>query len=155
ARNRRRSGRAAGARARHPPTDRFHRATVRATRLPAGGREATGPPRLQRLPRTRPARPRRTASSAENADGQPRLPRRRPRRADLMRRCQGHIPWSSVDSRLGALREIGIATASPRGRPDAVPGWFWWDGSAVYFTCAARARKVRNIANEPEVVLHN
>ena len=72
-----------------------------------------------------------------------------------MRRCQGQIPWSSVDSRLGALREIWIATASPRGRPDVVPGWFWWDGSAVYFTCAARARKARNIAHEPEVVLHN
>ena len=72
-----------------------------------------------------------------------------------MKRTQGHIPWTNVDSRLRALREIWLATASPRGWPDAVPGWFWWDGSAVYFTCAAQARKARNIAHEPEVVLHN
>ncbi len=72
-----------------------------------------------------------------------------------MQRTQGHIPWTNVDSRLRALREIWLATASPRGRPDAVPGWFWWDGGAVYFTCAAQARKARNIAHEPEVVLHN
>ena len=35
------------------------------------------------------------------------------------------------------------------------PWLFWWDGSAVYFACAAQARKARNIAHEPEVVLHN
>jgi nitroimidazol reductase NimA-like FMN-containing flavoprotein (pyridoxamine 5'-phosphate oxidase superfamily) len=72
-----------------------------------------------------------------------------------MKRTQGHIPWMNVDSRLRALREIWIATTSPRGRPDAVPGWFWWDGNVAYFTCAAQARKARNIAHEPEVVLHN
>jgi PPOX class probable F420-dependent enzyme len=71
------------------------------------------------------------------------------------RRTRGHIPWTSVDARLRAQREIWIATASPAGRPDAVPIWFWWDGTSVYFTCAARARKVRNIAGQPEVVLHN
>ena len=71
------------------------------------------------------------------------------------RRTRGHIPWSNVDARLTGLREIWVATVSPSGRPDAVPVWFWWDGASVYFTCAARARKARNIANQPEVVLHN
>jgi nitroimidazol reductase NimA-like FMN-containing flavoprotein (pyridoxamine 5'-phosphate oxidase superfamily) len=53
------------------------------------------------------------------------------------------------------MREIWIATASPSGRPDATPIWFWWDGGAVYFTCAAVARKARNITHQPEVVLLN
>jgi nitroimidazol reductase NimA-like FMN-containing flavoprotein (pyridoxamine 5'-phosphate oxidase superfamily) len=53
------------------------------------------------------------------------------------------------------MREIWIATASPSGRPDATPIWFWWDGDAVYFTCSAVARKARNIAAQPEVVLLN
>jgi general stress protein 26 len=53
------------------------------------------------------------------------------------------------------MREIWIATTSPSGRPDATPVWFWWDGKAVYFTCAAVARKARNIAHQPEVVLLN
>jgi nitroimidazol reductase NimA-like FMN-containing flavoprotein (pyridoxamine 5'-phosphate oxidase superfamily) len=72
------------------------------------------------------------------------------------RRTRGYMPWSNVDRRLRSLREIWLATASPAGRPDAAPMWFWWDGDgAVYFTCASRARKARNIAHQPEVVLHN
>jgi hypothetical protein len=57
-----------------------------------------------------------------------------------VKRTQGHIPWINVDSRLRALREIWIATASPRGRPDAVPVWFWWDGNVAYFTSRARRK---------------
>jgi nitroimidazol reductase NimA-like FMN-containing flavoprotein (pyridoxamine 5'-phosphate oxidase superfamily) len=72
-----------------------------------------------------------------------------------MKAVRGHIPWSNVDLRLRSMREIWIATASPTGRPDATPVWFWWDGEVVYFTCAAVARKARNIAHEPEVVLLN
>jgi nitroimidazol reductase NimA-like FMN-containing flavoprotein (pyridoxamine 5'-phosphate oxidase superfamily) len=73
----------------------------------------------------------------------------------IMRASRGHIPWSNVDRRLRSMREIWVVTASPRGRPDASPVWFWWDGSAIYFTCASVARKARNVANEPEVVLLN
>ncbi len=72
-----------------------------------------------------------------------------------MKATRGHIPWSNVDRRLNSMREIWVATVSPRGRPDATPVWFWWDGEAVYFTCAAVARKARNIASEPGVVLIN
>ena len=72
-----------------------------------------------------------------------------------MKALRGHIPWSNVDLRLRSMREIWIATASPTGRADATPVWFWWDGEVVYFTCAAVARKARNIAHEPDVVLLN
>jgi nitroimidazol reductase NimA-like FMN-containing flavoprotein (pyridoxamine 5'-phosphate oxidase superfamily) len=71
-----------------------------------------------------------------------------------VRRTRGHIPWSKVDRRLQAAREIWVATASPRA-PDAVPVWFFWDGADVYFTTKAISRKARNVANTPEVVLHN
>jgi nitroimidazol reductase NimA-like FMN-containing flavoprotein (pyridoxamine 5'-phosphate oxidase superfamily) len=53
------------------------------------------------------------------------------------------------------MREIWVATASPSSRPDATPVRFWWDGEVVYCTCAAVARKARNIAHQPEVVLLN
>jgi hypothetical protein len=72
-----------------------------------------------------------------------------------MKRRRGHIPWSNIDRRLHSLREIWVATASPSGRPDATPVWFWWDGEAVYFTCAAVARKARDIDRMPDVVLIN
>jgi nitroimidazol reductase NimA-like FMN-containing flavoprotein (pyridoxamine 5'-phosphate oxidase superfamily) len=57
--------------------------------------------------------------------------------------------------RLNSMREIWVVTSSPSGRPDATPVWFWWDGTNVYFTCASVARKARNIAHQPEVVLLN
>jgi PPOX class probable F420-dependent enzyme len=72
-----------------------------------------------------------------------------------VRATRGHIPWSNVERRLESMREIWIATASPRGRPDAVPVWFWWDGEVAYFTCKAGTVKPRNIEHEPNVVLHN
>jgi pyridoxamine 5'-phosphate oxidase-like protein len=72
-----------------------------------------------------------------------------------MRATRGYIPWSNVDTRLRSLREIWVATSSPKGRPDATPVWFWWDGAAVYFTCAARANKARDIEHQPEIVLLN
>jgi nitroimidazol reductase NimA-like FMN-containing flavoprotein (pyridoxamine 5'-phosphate oxidase superfamily) len=72
-----------------------------------------------------------------------------------MKVTRGHIPWSNVDTRLRSLREIWVATSSPKGRPDATPVWFWWDGAAVYFTCAAVANKARNIEHQPEIVLLN
>jgi Pyridoxamine 5'-phosphate oxidase len=62
-----------------------------------------------------------------------------------MKVTRGHIPWSNVDTRLHSLREIWVPTSSPKGRPDATPVWFWWDGAAVYFTCAATANKACNI----------
>ena len=72
-----------------------------------------------------------------------------------MKAVRGHIPWSNVDRRLRSLREVWVATTSPRGRPDATPVWFSWDGESVYFTCAAVARKARNIGRQPEVVVLN
>jgi general stress protein 26 len=70
-------------------------------------------------------------------------------------RTRGFIPWSKVDRRLRALREIWVATANPQGVPDAVPVWFWWDGETVYFTTKATSRKGRNLARRPALVLHN
>ena len=72
-----------------------------------------------------------------------------------MRVTRGHIPWSNVDRRLHSMREIWVVTSSPKGRPDATPVWFWWDGEVLYFTCAAVARKARNILHQWEVVLIN
>jgi Pyridoxamine 5'-phosphate oxidase len=70
-------------------------------------------------------------------------------------RTRGFIPWTKVDARLQALREIWVATASPGGRADAVPVWFWWDGTSIYFTTKADSRKASNIARQPSVTLHN
>lgn len=66
----------------------------------------------------------------------------------------GHIPWRTVDVTLRATRSIWIATTRPDGRPHAVPVWFWWDGSDVYFISQRRTQKARNLAREQWVVVH-
>ena len=71
-----------------------------------------------------------------------------------MRRTRGHIPWSKVDRRLHATREIWVATAAAAA-PDAVPVWFWWDGECVYFSTKADSRKARNLERSPGIVVHN
>ena len=70
-------------------------------------------------------------------------------------RTRGHIPWGKIDARLRSMREIWVATADAAGRPDAVPVWFWWDGSTAWFTTKAISRKAQNLATQPRVVLHN
>jgi PPOX class probable F420-dependent enzyme len=70
-------------------------------------------------------------------------------------RTRGHIPWRKVDLRLRTLREIWVATSDARGRPDATPVWFWWDGTSIWFTTKRSSRKARNLERQPAIVLHN
>jgi PPOX class probable F420-dependent enzyme len=70
-------------------------------------------------------------------------------------RTSGNLAWSWIDRRLRSMREIWVATVDPKGRPDAVPVWFWWDGEHVYFTTKASSRKARNLSRRPELVLLN
>jgi hypothetical protein len=71
------------------------------------------------------------------------------------RRTRGHLTWEWVDRRLRSMREIWVATASPGGRADAVPVWFWWDGEQIYFSTNEESRKARNLRRRPHAVLHN
>ena len=70
-------------------------------------------------------------------------------------RTRGHIPWRKVDLRLRTLREIWVATGDARGRPDATPVWFCWDGASIWFTTKASSRKAQNLERQPAVVVHN
>lgn len=70
-------------------------------------------------------------------------------------RESGHLGWDSVDARLRALREVWVATSDSAGRPDAVPVWFWWEGSGLYFSTHPQSAKARNLARQPEIVVHN
>jgi PPOX class probable F420-dependent enzyme len=66
----------------------------------------------------------------------------------------GHIPWGTIDRQLRALRSIWVSTTRPDGRPHAVPVWFTWDGRTLYFASHESAQKVRNLTQEPWVVIH-
>ncbi|HEX6508496.1 MAG TPA: pyridoxamine 5'-phosphate oxidase family protein [Chloroflexota bacterium] len=66
----------------------------------------------------------------------------------------GHIPWGVVDRWLYATRSLWISTTRPDGRPHAMPVWFTWDGRMLYFATHETSQKAKNLAWQPEVVIH-
>ena len=66
----------------------------------------------------------------------------------------GHIPRRKVDTWLQGFRSIWVCTTRPDGRPHAVPVWYWWDGQDIYFATPPTSQKSRNLAQQPEIVVH-
>jgi hypothetical protein len=64
------------------------------------------------------------------------------------------LPWSEVEEWLGRARNYWVATVRPDGRPHAMPVWGVWLDRAVCFSTHPETRKGRNIAHNPEVVVH-
>lgn len=61
----------------------------------------------------------------------------------------GLLPWSWAVERINAAKNFWVATVWPDGRPHAMPVWGVWDEGALWFSSAARSRKIRNLAAEP------
>ena len=64
------------------------------------------------------------------------------------------LPWSTVEDWLTKSRNYWVATASPAGRPHAMPVWGLWLDGGVMFSTGRTTRKARNIAANPEVIVH-
>lgn len=69
-------------------------------------------------------------------------------------RTRGFIPWSKIDNWLRAFRTIWVSTTRQDGRPHAVPVWYTWDGSHLYFISARNLQKSKNLAYQPWIVVH-
>ncbi|MEX2080227.1 MAG: pyridoxamine 5'-phosphate oxidase family protein [Dehalococcoidia bacterium] len=66
-----------------------------------------------------------------------------------------HIPpWPKVESELEGARNYWVCTVSPGGRAHAMPVWGVWFDGALLFSTDPESRKARNIAANPEVVIH-
>lgn len=65
------------------------------------------------------------------------------------------LPWSWAAERLAGYRNLWVVTVSGAGRPHALPVWgVWWDEERRFaFSCAPGARKARNLAENPRVVI--
>jgi general stress protein 26 len=65
------------------------------------------------------------------------------------------LPWSWAAERLVANRNFWVVTVSADGRPHALPVWgVWEEGEERFaFSCSPRARKARNIADNPRAVV--
>jgi PPOX class probable F420-dependent enzyme len=66
----------------------------------------------------------------------------------------GHIPFGKCDAWLRATRSMWLSSTRPDGRPHAVPVWFVWDGTAIFFQTGSTTQKYRNLQHEPTVVAH-
>lgn len=66
----------------------------------------------------------------------------------------GLLPWSFVSSRMEAAQNYWTATASPAGRPHAAPVWGIWVDDRFYFSTGSQSRKGRNLAGNPQLVVH-
>ena len=65
------------------------------------------------------------------------------------------LPWSWAAERLAANQNFWVVTVSARGRPHALPVWgVWHDPEGRFaFSCGPRARKLRNLAANPQAVI--
>lgn len=67
----------------------------------------------------------------------------------------GALPWTWAEQRLVGNKNYWVVTASAAGRPHAMPVWGVWlpDADRFWFSCSPRARKARNIADNPHCVV--
>ena len=66
----------------------------------------------------------------------------------------GLLPWSFVSDRMSSAWNYWLAAASTQGKPQAAPVWGIWVEEQFYFSTAARSRKARNLAANPQLVVH-
>ena len=60
---------------------------------------------------------------------------------------------AELDRVLRRQKVVWLSTARPDGRPNLVPIWFLWDGSAFLIFSKPDAQKVRNLRRNPDVML--
>lgn len=66
----------------------------------------------------------------------------------------GMLPWSWVREQATAARSYWICTTRPDGRPHAMPVWGLWLDETVFFSTDPASRKARNVAANPDAVIH-
>lgn len=62
--------------------------------------------------------------------------------------------WADAEAKLEDARNYWLATARPEGGPHAMPVWGLWRDGAFWFSTDPASRKGRNLAANPEVVVH-
>ena len=67
---------------------------------------------------------------------------------------EGMLDWSWAVERLETARNYWFSTTRPDGRPHAMPAWAVWLDGELYFEGSPMARRARNLALNPAVVVH-
>lgn len=72
---------------------------------------------------------------------------------DVPNELEGALEWSWAEEQLDASRNYWVVTVDPRRRPHATPVWGVWFDDRFWFSAASGALKVRNIEQNPHVVV--
>jgi hypothetical protein len=71
---------------------------------------------------------------------------------------KGNVPgqggWDEVRRKLTDARNYWIVSASSKGRAHAMPVWGVWMDDALWFGTDPASRKGRNLAANPELIVH-
>ena len=67
---------------------------------------------------------------------------------------EGILDWSWATERLEPALTYWFSTTRPDGRPHAMPAWGVWLDDALYFEGSPATRRARNLADNPELVVH-
>ena len=66
----------------------------------------------------------------------------------------GLLDWSRLNNAMQSARNYWIITVRPDDLPHATPVWGLWIDEVFYFSCGKKSRKARNIAANPNIVVH-
>lgn len=69
-------------------------------------------------------------------------------------KTEGMLSWDYVADRMSDDRNYWITTTRPDGRPHARPVWGVWIDSTFYCGGGNQTRWARNLATNPEIVVH-
>lgn len=69
-------------------------------------------------------------------------------------RTKGMVSWSTANARLAKAHNYWIVTARRDGRVHAAPVWGLWLHNTFYFSTDPNSRKGRNLATNPNLVVH-
>jgi PPOX class probable F420-dependent enzyme len=64
-----------------------------------------------------------------------------------------HDPADRIDRLLESEPIVWLSTVRPDGTPHLVPIWFSWDGERLFVASKPEARKVRNLRENPKLML--
>jgi hypothetical protein len=65
----------------------------------------------------------------------------------------GALKWTWAEEQLNRSRNFWVVTVDPQHRPHALPVWGVWMHDRFWFSAATTAFKVRNIEQNPNVVV--
>ncbi len=69
-------------------------------------------------------------------------------------KVDGMLSWDWLSERMATSHNYWLGTTYPDGRPHAMPIWGLWLDETFYFSTGRNSRKGRNLAANPEVVIH-